>query len=277
MNSKFIFLILFSFLLSEILSIKSLAKYGSVELKCSNVNRIVFDSSGFNLNEEMYFTLTLTLSISRGSSSSSSSKYLGDEINYEFYPDDINDDGNVDSLSCSKHVGSTTESSSDVNGKKYYKYYAISKNVDNDYLLMDFDCRDGSLKIENTKENKGKQQKIIIIVVVVFFVVLFVVVIVCISVKRRQQQMARTGMKMATAGMMMQAAANCYPQPVMGMASGYGSGYAMNNMPPPPGNMGIQQPVAYSRVGNDVTQIEPKYPNQFVPQSSEKRIKKNKY
>ena len=95
--------------------------------------------------------------------------------------------------------------------------------------------------------------------------------------------MAKASKQITKTGMIMQAATNCYAQPVtgmgmgMGMTSGYGSGYAMNNMPPPPGNMGMQQPIAYSRVGNDVTQLEPKSPDQYIPQSSGHRIKKNKY
>ena len=297
MDSKLISLFLFLFLLNQILSIQQLSKYGSVTVTCSKESRILFDSSGFNLDEEMYFTFTLTVSynsahytrISKKSSSTRPSSYfIDDEINYQFYPNNILNDPDIDTKSCSSSVKKTTGvSSSSGSDTKYNNYYTISKNVDNDYLLIEFDCKGctacktGSLKIENTKENKGKQAKIIIIVVVVVFVVVVVVVIVCTYIKRRQRQMAKASMQMAKTGMIMQAAANCYAQPVMGMgmgmASGYGSGYAMNNMPPPPGNMGMQQPIAYSRVGNDVTQLEPNSPGQYIPQSSGHRIKKNKY
>ena len=288
-------LILFSFLLNQILSIEPLSKYGSVTVYCPEDSRILFNSSEFNLNEEMYFTFTLTVDEytarerKRSSSSTStkpSSEFIKDKINYQFYPNNILNDPDIDTKSCSSSVDQTTETSSTSSREtKYNKYYAISKNVDNDYLLIEFDCHkceDGELKIENTKENKGKQAKILIIVIIVVFVVIFIVVIVCVCIKRRQRQMAKASMQMAKTGMIMQAAANAanyYAQPAMGMGmtSGYGSGYAMNNMPPPIGNMGMQQPIAYSRVGDDVTQIQPKSPGQYIPQSSGQRIKKSKY
>ena len=268
MNSKFIFLVLFSILLSEIISIETLNKYSSVKVECYE-KRIIFDSSGFNLNDEMYFTFSLT---------STFSSSLEDTINYDFH--NFVDDENAFSKSCLKHARTSASSSSSSGSKTTYKnYYTIKKDKDENYLLIEFYCSSGSLTIENTEENKGKQVTIIIVVVVVVFAVIFTIIIVCTCIRRRQAQMARASMQMAKTGMIMQAAANCYAQPVMGMgmASGYGSGYAMNNMPPPPGNIGMQQPIAYSRVGNDVTQLEPNSPGQYIPQSSGHRIKKSKY
>ena len=271
MNSKFIFLILFSFLLSEILSIETISKYGTVDVKCSD-DRVIFDSSGFNLNEDMYFTFSL---------STTSTSKLESKIKYDFHS--FVDDSNADILSCSRKSTSSTSTSSKSGYTKTYKtYYTINKDKDEKYLLIEFYCSSGTLTIENTEENKGKQAIIIIVVVVVVCAVIAIIVIVCTCIRRRQRQMAKASMQTAKTGMIMQAAANAanyYAQPVMGMGmtSGYGSGYAMNNMPPPPGNMGMQQPIAYSRVGDDVTQIEPKSPGQYVPQSSGQRIKKSKH
>ena len=295
MDSKLIFLILFLFLLNQILSIKPLPKYGSVTTTCFGDSKILFNSTDFNLNEEMYFTFTLSVegatkqgtkrSSSKSTSTRPSSDYIDDEIYYQFYPNNIINDPDINVENCcTSSVKSTTDTSSTTGSKtKYNKYYTINKNVDNDYLLIEFSCNKGELEIENTKENKGKQVKIIIIVIIVVCAVITIVIIVCACIKRRQRQMAKASMQMAKTGMIMQAAANCCAQPVMGMgmgmgmASGYGSGYAMNNMPPLPGNMGMQQPIAYSRVGNDVTQLEPNSPGQYIPQSSGHRIKKSKY
>ena len=62
----------------------------------------------------------------------------------------------------------------------------ISKYIDNDYLLIEFDCTDckkGSLKIENTKENKGKKVTIIIIVVIAVFTVITIIIFACSCIK----------------------------------------------------------------------------------------------
>ena len=178
MNSKLIFLILFLFLLNHILSIQLLSTYGSVIVTCPKDSRILFNSSYFNLNEEMYFTFTLTVdstytqyskktSKSTTTSTRTSSYFIDDEINYHFYPNNILNDPNF-YYGGGTPIKSTTETSSTLSGEtKYNKYYTISKNIDNDYLLIEFDCTDctkckkGSLKIENTKENKGKKVTII--------------------------------------------------------------------------------------------------------------------
>ena len=52
----------------------------------------------------------------------------------------------------------------------------------------------------------------------------------------------------------------------------------MNNIPPPQGNM-INQPIAYSRMKNDATQLDTNIPNNIIqpPSSSNrKEIKKIK-
>ena len=145
--------------------------------------------------------------------------------------------------------------------------------------MIDFHCTNGDLTIENTKEDDGNKEMIIIIVVfVVFFVIIIVITVIC-CIRRRKARAARMAMRMQMAS------GAYYPQPGMsmgmsvgvGMPPAYGSNYMMNNMPPQPNMMG-SQPVAYSRMPNDATQIEPnaQNPDEIPQPNSGMRIKKTK-
>ena len=271
------FFIFFFILFAKILSIKILEKYGSTTITCRNrdnenyVNAIALDSSGFNLKDDIFFTFKLE----KGTSD------MRTQINYEFsdavereenYRDYFNSNG--------KTKDSSSNSQSQVMGKYTYKhYYTINKEEDKKYLLIGFDCTSGELTIENTKEDDGNKEMIIIIVVfVVFFVVIVVITIIC-CIRRRKARAARMAMRMQMAS------GAYYPQPGMsmgmsvgvGMPPAYGSNYMMNNMPPQPNMMG-SQPVAYSRMPNDATQVEPnaQNPDEIPQPNSGMRIKKTK-
>ena len=119
---------------------------------------------------------------------------------------------------------------------------------------------------------------IIIVVFVVFFVIIIVITVIC-CIRRRKARAARMAMRMQMAS------GAYYPPPGMGMGMSvgvgmppaYGSNYMMNNMPPQPNMMG-SQPVAYSRMPNDATQIEPnaQNPDEIPQPNSGMRIKKTK-
>ena len=271
------FFIFFFILFAKILSIKILEKYGSTTITCRNrgnenyVNAIALDSSGFNLKDDIFFTFKLE----KGTSD------MRTQINYEFLDAVVREnDYNNYFNSNSKTKDSSSNSQSQVMGKYTYKhYYTINKEEDKKYLLIGFDCTSGELTIENTKEDDGNKEMIIIIVVfVVFFVVIVVITIIC-CIRRRKTRAARMAMRMQMAS------GAYYPQPGMsmgisvgvGMPPAYGSNYMMNNMPPQTNMMG-SQPVAYSRMPNDVTQIEPnaQNPDEIPQPNSGMRIKKTK-
>ena len=271
------FFIFFFILFAKILSIKILEKYGSTTIKCKDPsdanyeNAIAFDSSGFNLKEDIFFTFKL-----EGRTTDMTS-----QIKYKF---EDNVDRDVSStiyyLQLSKTKDSSSNSQSQVMNKYTYKhYYTINKEEDKKYLLIGFDCTSGELTIENTKEDDGNKEMIIIIVVfVVFFVVIVVITIIC-CIRRRKARAARMAMRMQMAS------GAYYPPPGMGMGMSvgvgmppaYGGNYMMNNMPPQPNMMG-SQPVAYSRMPNDATQIEPnaQNPDEILQPNSGMRIKKTK-
>ena len=179
-----------------------------------------------------------------------------------------------------KTKDSSSDSQSQVMGKYTYKhYYTINKEEDKKYLLIGFDCTSGDLTIENTKEDDGNKEMIIIIVVfVVFFVIIIVITVIC-CIRRRKARAARMAMRMQMAS------GAYYPPPGMGMGMSvgvgmppaYGGNYMMNNMPPQPNMMG-SQPVAYSRMPNDATQVEPnaQNPDEIPQPNSGMRIKKTK-
>ena len=268
---KIKFFIFCFILFVKILSIRLLSKYGSTTIDCATgENIIAFDSSGFDLNKDMFFTFSLA-----------KSKNLDAIINYKF-EEFVEQKENYTKYA---HFSGKTKTSSSSSETKvmdevtFKRYYTIKKEEDNDYLLIRFVCQIGDLTIENTKEDEGNKAMIIIIVVfVVFFVVIIVIVIIC-SIRRRKGRAARMAMRMQMAS------GAYYPPPGMGMGMsvgmgmppGYGSNYMMNNMPPQPHMMG-SQPVAYSRMPNDVTQIEPnsKNPDEIPQPNSGMRIKKPK-
>lgn len=272
---KIQFFIFCFILFTKILSIKILSKYGSTTINCGNPNEentIAFDSSGFSLKDDMFFTFSLE-----------DSKNLGKEIKYKF-EDNVNKEQDSKSYypTAGKSKSTSSTSESQVMGKVTIKhYYTINKEEDKNYLLIGFDCTSGELTIENTKENDSNKTLIIIIVVFsVFFGVIIIIVV--ISVIRRRRVRA-----MRMAARMQMASGAYYPPPGMGMGMGmsvgvgmvpaYGSNYMMNNMPPQPNMMG-SQPVAYSRMPNDATQIEPnsQKPDEILQPNSGMRIKKAK-
>ena len=60
MDYKYIFFIFFFFLFKNIVSINNIfGKEGSVKVDCRNVNSVAFNSIGFNINDEMFFTFKL--------------------------------------------------------------------------------------------------------------------------------------------------------------------------------------------------------------------------
>ena len=276
MKTKFI--ILYFFLVTNILSIEILQKYGSIEVDCPEDKSIAFDSSGFNLNEEMFFGFKLK---GRG---------LYKEIYYKFL-DTVDKELTLD-YDLDETTGKTCTPTSSSEVKKMNevtsmtKYYTIKKDENKNFAIIDFTCLvGGKLTIENTKEDSGKKVNTIIIIVVVVVVVVVIVVIVISCIKRKKARAAKAAMRMAMAS------GNYYPQPGMNMGMsvgvgmtpgypaypGYGNNYMANNMPPQPNNIN-SKPVAYSRVGNDLTQIEPNSPNpnENPPMTSGLRIKNKK-
>ena len=271
------FFIFFFILFAKILSIRILEKYGSTTIICKSPgedgyeNAIALDSSGFDLKEDIFFTFKL-----EGRTTDMTS-----QIKYKF---EDNVDRDVSStiyyLQLSKTKDSSSNSQSQVMNKYTYKhYYTINKEEDKKYLLIGFDCTSGELTIENTKEDDGNKEMIIIIVVfVVFFVIIIVITVIC-CIRRRKARAARMAMRMQMAS------GAYYPPPGMGMGMSvgvgmppaYGGNYMMNNMPPQPNMMG-SQPVAYSRMPNDATQIEPnaQNPDEIPQPNSGMRIKKTK-
>ena len=272
------FFIFFFILFAEILSIKILEKYGSTTIICKSLgevgyeNAIALDSSGFDLKEDIFFTFKLEGERRRDMTS---------QIKYKFEDNVDKDTSSTTYYSqLSKTKDSSSNSESQVMGKYTYKhYYTINKEEDKNYLLIGFDCTSGELTIENTKEDDGNKEMIIIIVVfVVFFVVIVVIIIIC-TIRSRRARAARMAMRMQMAS------GAYYPPPGMGMGMSvgvgmppaYGSNYMMNNMPPQPNMMG-SQPVAYSRMPNDATQVEPnaQNPDEIPQPNSGMRIKKTK-
>ena len=267
MNTKFF--ILYFILFSNILSIKKLQKYSSVKVICSSENSIAFDSSGFSLNKDMYFAFNLA------------GKGLENKIYYKFEDHDY--DGTRYEINSangkSKEPTSTYKTSSGKKSQSIKKYYTINKESDKPYTLIGFYCKEGTLTIENTKENSGKKANtvIIIIVVVCCVVVAGIIIFTCVRTKKGKAARAAMRMQMASGGY--------YPQPGMNMGMGmsvgvgmppaYGSNYMMNNMPPQSGLKG-SKPVTYSRMPNDATHIEPNPPSELEPVSSGKRMIKSK-
>ena len=266
---------IFCFILfTKILSIKILSKYGSTTIDCkitNHENTIAFDSSGFGSKEDMFFTFSLE-----------GSKGLESVIKYKFEDTvDKEQSSNYYYPSYGKTKDTSSTSESKVLNKVTLKhYYTINKEEDKNYLIIGFDCTSGELTIENTKENDSGNKAVIIIIVVfsVFFVVIIIIVVVSV-IRRRKARAVRM------AARMQMASGAYYPPPGMGMSVGmgmgmapaYGSNYMINNMPPQPNMMG-SQPVAYSRMPNDVTQIEPnsQNPNEIPQPNSGMRIKKAK-
>ena len=212
MDLLIIFFIFSSFLFNEILSIDFLKKYSSVKVSCPTKKKMVFDSSEFNLNEDMFFTFKLN------------AKGLDGRIYYSFYENiNIEDNNSINDKYGSTPKDPTSSMTTKTNNvvKSETKYYKIKKDIENIFLLLQFYCDRGTLTIENTKEDKGKQNQIIIIVVIcVVFVIGFIITIVC-CIRRRKARIARAA-AMQASGMTYYANPAVGVGMSMGMAPGYG-------------------------------------------------------
>ena len=273
MNSLIKLLIFFSISFNKIFSYELLQKYGKTSVGCSDsYQKIAFNSSGFKLNEGIYFTFDYD------------NECYETKLYYQFHDiPNIDDIFDISTYQIEKSTTPVSSVNSDSKGKNKYnsykKFYTINKDEDKNVLLLKFKCEKGSVTIENTKEDKGKQNKILIIVLVVVLCVGVIVMIVCVCIRRKKRQMQRAAMKASAAQMYSQSMGMgmgmgmVAPGMVQPMAAGYGSNVMMNNLPPQ-GNFG-SQPVAYSRVGNDVTQLASPTPNSIMNQpSSGKRMGK---
>ena len=262
---KIKFFIFCFILFIKILSIQILQKYSSVKVQCSTEKNIAFDSSGFNLYENMFFSFDLD------------GNHLRQEIYIEFY-DEIDEQSMNKTNKDGKPINPTSSSQTTKNGEisSMKKSYTIYKDEEKNYVGIGFDCG-GTLTIKNTKEDEGNKGNTILIILVVVLVVAVIVAVIISCIRRKKAREARAAMRMQMA------AGGYYPGMNMGMSVGmgmpavYGSNYMMNNMPPQPGLIG-SQPVAYSRMPNDATQIidqNSPNPNENPP-SSELRIKGKK-
>ena len=276
MDYKYIFFIFFFFLFKNIVSINNIfGKEGSVKVDCTKVNSVAFNSIGFNVNDEMFFTFKL------GGNTLSKTIYykFRDDVSYQ------NDWASGDNTEKSKDPTSSNNKKKNNRITSQTKYYTINKEKENKYLILRFTCNSGILTIENTKENKGKQNNIIIIVVVVICVVISIGIVTFVVIRSKKRRAAKAAMRMQVAsgsyyphrGMSMGMGAGMGPgmSVGVGMPPGYGTNYMMNNMPPQP-DSNAMQPVAYSRMPNDQTQIEPNPSNDIPPETSGKRIKRKK-
>lgn len=274
MDYKYKFFIFFFFLFKNILSINNVfGKYGSVKVKCLEVNSVAFDSSEFNINDEMYFTFSLN------------AKGLYKTIYYQFM-DNVNEEQDkVPYYDTGSSKDPTSSNSIKKNNKvtSEKKYYTINKENEEKFVVLRFNCPTGTLTIENTKNNAGKTANTIIIIAVVCSVVISAVIITIVCIKRKKKRAAKAAMRAQMAS------GSYYPQPAMsmgmgmgapmsvgvGMSPGYGTNYMMNNMLPQPG-VNAMQPVPYSRMGNDQTQLDPNPSDDIPPATSGKRIKRTK-
>lgn len=272
MNSLIKLLIFFSISFNIIFSYELLKQYGKKTFSCSNgYQKIAFNSSGFKLNEGIYFTFDYD------------NECYETKLYYQFHDiPNIDDIFDINIYQAEKSTTPVSTVNSDSKGKKKYKsykkFYTINKDEDKNVLLLKFNCKEGSVTIENTKEDKGKQNKILIIVLVVVLCVGVIVTIICVCIRRKKRQMQRAAMRASAAQMYSQSMGmgmGMAPGMIQPMAAGYGSNVMMNNLPPQ-GNIG-SQPVAYSRVGNDVTQLASPTPNSIMNQPSSGRRMGKKY
>ena len=155
-----------------------LKKYEKCTVPSSD-RHIIFDSSEFNKDEEIYFKITADI-------------FNKDEILYQFF-DDAAAMSNVDfntykTAKCSK----TDKEFNHGDVVSQTNYYTIKKSerdlgsLEGKYLVIVFNC-EGNVLIENTKENEGDTTLIAIIVVVV---VVAIVAAICIFCYCRRKKLA---------------------------------------------------------------------------------------
>ena len=263
MNICFIYLILFFISINKILTKGILDKYSSKKVSCPNIKKIVFNSTDFNLKEDMYFTFSLD------------AKGLDKTIYYQFYENiDISDSKSLESLqaSNSKEPDSSTNKKKKKVVKSETKYYTINKDKENNFLLLQFDCKKGTLTIENTKKSGAKTNKILIIIIICVSVLVTAIIIIVVLIRRKNANLSREKL-------MQQSRSGYFPQSGFNGISRYGNNQMMNNYPPQNNIMMEQQPVPHSNIkNNDVGQLTTNVPNSKVPHQSVKKggVKKRK-
>ena len=177
LNHLLIIIIIFTFLLSNVLLDNELEKY---QKKIFKDGYVIFNSKDFKNDEEMYFKITADF-------------FYGDQIDY-IYLDDVRDfDENNTFYYHQRSEKTDNKTDADGNLMSQTKYYIITKRLSEigtlkgDYLVIIFYC-EGDAEIENTKENEGKVSLIVIIVVVVLVVIALIFVIYCCWKKRKAAQ-----------------------------------------------------------------------------------------
>ena len=246
MKMKFTSLIYYSLLITGVFSIDILKKYGS--LKTSG-QYVIFESSGFNIGESMYFTIKREMKF--------------DSFMYYKYADNI--DG-VDTTDFHYFKSSNSESSTKVNGRitSHERYYSIEKKnsefdgTNGNYLVLKIPGF-GEYEIENTKSSGATT---IIIIVVVFVVVVIIIVVACIIFNRyraRKMMLMRANrMPYGVAG---------YPQPMYPV---YGNSQYMYQNPAMYANMYQNPPVMINTPMN--VQVLQRDVNVKLPDSSMREV-----
>ena len=167
-------LIIFSFSIINVFSIKTLTKYGSLT---SNEKYISFESDSFPIGEEMNFDIK-------------AKEDCSDFLNYEYY----NDSDDLQSLLLLIPTYSVEKSSVSSTGKKsnktFTKYFTIEKkqselgSSNGKNLLLYYECT-SQYEIENTKLSGST---VTIIIVCIFVVIMIIVSIVFYCYRRKIRQ-----------------------------------------------------------------------------------------
>ena len=181
---KFYFFFINIYLIINVLSIQILKKDESIK---TDNNYVIFDSSQFAIEDEMYFELK--------------AKSLCDEyLDYQFFD-------NIDSIDyysdLSYYTSKEASSSTSINGviTSYTLYFTIKKKeselngLKGNYLLLQYNCDISSVEFSNTKTSGKTKVITIAIIVVVIFVVVFVgiILIICFCLKRRSNPIIYEG------------------------------------------------------------------------------------
>ena len=153
-----------------------LKKHKKVTVPASD-ELIIFDSSDFDIGEEIYFKIT-------------ADSFNKDYLLYKFFDNGVSmSNDNLDNYK--KANPSKTDNEYDGgNIVSVTKYYTIKKDervlgsIKGKYLVIVFDCT-GNVLIENTKENEGKTTMIVVIVVVVVVVIAAAICIYCYCKKKK--------------------------------------------------------------------------------------------
>ena len=153
-----------------------LKKYKKVTVPASD-ELIIFDSSDFDIGEEIYFKII-------------ADSFNKDYLLYKFFDNGVSMSN--DNLNNYKKANpSKTDNEYDGgNIVSVTKYYTIKKDerelgsIKGKYLVIVFDCT-GNVLIENTKENEGKTTMIVVIVVVGVVVIAAAIWIYCYCKKKK--------------------------------------------------------------------------------------------